>query len=87
MYSSPSFRSVQTFFSIRSAAASMTGLTFRADWGQMATHRMQEIHKSLSVFWGFWESMAPTGHFLAQSPQWLHALSGLGTIPVPPAFL
>lgn len=42
----PLFGLCQTFFSIRSAAASMTGLTFRADWGQMDTHRMQEIHKS-----------------------------------------
>ena len=49
MYSSPSFRSEHTFFSATSTAASITELTFRADWGQMDTHRIQEMHLSLSV--------------------------------------
>ena len=49
MYSSPSFRSEHTFFSATSTAASITELTFRAAWGQMDTHRIQEMHLLLSV--------------------------------------
>ena len=87
MYSSPVFRSEQTFFSAISAAVSITELTFRADLGQMDTHRIQEMHLSLSVCPGSWTSMAATGHFCAQRPQPLHSFVGFGTMPEPPAFL
>lgn len=75
------------FFSATSTAANITELTFRADWGQMDTHRIQEIHRSLSVRLGSLGSMACTGHFAAHNPQLVHSLVGLGTMPEPPAFL
>ena len=80
MYSSPAFRSEHTFFSATSTAANITELTFRADWGQMDTHRIQEIHRSLSVRLGSLGSMACTGHFAAHNPQLVHSLVGLGTM-------
>lgn len=82
-----SFRSEHTFFSIRLAAASITGLTFRAEWGQTEIQRMQEIHAFSSTFFGFSLSMACTGYSAAQAPHLVHSFVGLGTMPAPPAFL
>jgi hypothetical protein len=49
-------------------AANNAGSTPRAPLGQMLMHLMQLMHFSGFVVFGFWASMAATGHFFAHSP-------------------
>ena len=46
---------------------------------------IEEIHNSLSTQLGSFASMAPTGHFAAQTPHFTHARVALGSIPAPAA--
>ena len=67
--SSFSFRPEQAFFNFWEAAASITGFSLRACFGQTLIQRIQEIHLSLSVCLGLSDGIAPVGHFAAHNPQ------------------
>ena len=60
--------SLQTFFNFMLPAARSALLIYRAFCWQIAIQRIQEIQHCVSVLDGFVGSIAPTGHFLAQSP-------------------
>ena len=85
--SSSCFRSEQDFFSMKETAFCIRGLICLAWCGQTEIQRMQEMQSSLSIFAALVLSIAPTGQFAAQIPQFTHCFVGLGTTPAPLAFL
>ena len=87
MKSSASFFSLQAFLIASDAMDTNAPFIFRAPWGHLETHRMQEIHFLGFAVFKFSLEIAPAGQLSAQSPQPLQLVPVFGTKPAPPAFL
>jgi hypothetical protein len=74
-----SLRPEHAFFNFMEAANTNILLTLFLCSGQMATHRIQEMHRLSSVFRGSFLDMAPTGHLRTHRPHALQSLSVSGT--------
>ena len=66
---------------MRPTTAISNRLTFLASWGQIATHRMQQMQRFLSTWVGSFTWIAPTGHSAAHTPHFTQAFVALGTTP------
>lgn len=87
IYSSFPFLCAHAFLSAKAAADTIASFTLRADWGHLATHRMQEMHFLLSAVLSLSLLMAWAGHCSAHNPQPMQFLSALGTRLTPPDVL
>ena len=81
------FLSLQTFFIVNVAAATIAPFTLRADFGHLTVHRIQEMHFPASAVFRFSLLIAFAGHPSAHMPQPTQLFVALGTRPTPPAFL
>lgn len=73
-----SFLPEHTFFIFCETPKSRTLFKSRACCGQTETQRIQEMHFSLSTEDGLPAGIAPTGHFFAHRPHFVHDLSPSG---------
>lgn len=81
------FLLLQAFLIANAATDTIVPFTLRADFGQSATQRIQEIHFPESAVFKFSLLIACAGQFFAHRPQLIQSFVAFGTRPAPPAFL